>query len=120
MPLQTATPSKRDERRRFRTPLDTDRVPVLPPGATYLMQALNDDNLGFREIAAAVEKMPSIAARILALANSAWSAPARPILALDEACGRLGIKVVQRSPYHSHSIQLAAQPSMHGPFGRRR
>jgi HD-like signal output (HDOD) protein len=78
-----------------RRPLDTDRVPVLPPGVPYLMQTLNDDNLGFREVAQAVEKMPSIAARLLALANSAWSAPATPVLSLDTACSRLGLQLVR-------------------------
>ncbi len=78
-----------------RRPLDTDRVPVLPPGVPYLMQTLNDDNLGFREVAQAIEKLPSIAARLLALANSAWSAPASPVLSLDAACSRLGLRVVR-------------------------
>ncbi len=78
-----------------RRPLDTDRVPVLPPGVPYLMQTLNDDNLGFREVAQAIEKLPSIAARLLALANSAWSAPASPVLSLDAACSRLGLQVVR-------------------------
>ena len=41
-----------------RRPLDTDRVPVLPPGVPYLMQTLNDDNLGFREVAQAGCIMP--------------------------------------------------------------
>ena len=78
-----------------RRPLNTDRVPVLPPGVPYLMQTLNDDNLGFRDIAQAIEKLPSIAARLLALANSAWSAPASPVLSLDAACSRLGLRVVR-------------------------
>ena len=75
--------------------MSSDRVPVLPPGVPYLIQALNDDDLGFREIADAIEKVPSVAARLLALANSAWSSPVSPVLALDVACSRLGMHVVR-------------------------
>lgn len=86
--------------------MDHDRIPVLPPGVTYLMQALNDDNMGFGEIAATIETLPSIAARILALANSAWSSPVTPVLSLELACSRLGLQVVRTA-----SIALAiAQP----------
>lgn len=86
--------------------MDTDRVPVLPPGIPFLMQALGDDNLRFHEIARAIENVPSIAARLLALANSAWSAPASPVLSLEAACSRLGLKVVRTA-----SIALAvSQP----------
>lgn len=95
-----------DEQRQSRRPMSADRVPVLPPGVPYLIQALNDDSLGFREIAEVVERLPSIAARLLALANSAWSSPASPVLALDAACSRLGLQVVRTA-----SIALAvSQP----------
>ena len=94
------------DQRRSRRPMGTDRVPVLPPGVLFLMQALSDDNLGFREIAGAIENVPSIAARLLALANSAWSSPASPILSLEAACSRLGLRVVRTA-----SIALAvSQP----------
>ena len=53
--------------------LDPERVPVLPPGAAYLLKALNDDNAGYAELAAIVERFPSIAGRLVSLANSAWS-----------------------------------------------
>lgn len=95
-----------NEQRRSRRPMGTDRVPVLPPGVSYLIQALHDDSLGFREISAAVEKVPSVAARLLALSNSAWSSPASPVLSLDAACSRLGLQVVRTA-----SIALAvSQP----------
>ena len=94
------------DKRHSRRPLETDRVPVLPPGATYHLQALQDDNLDYRQIAAAIEKVPSVAARLLALANSAWSSPASPIMSLDAACSRLGLRVVRTA-----SIALAvSQP----------
>ncbi len=82
--------------------LDPERVPVLPPGAAYLLKALNDDNVGYAELAAIVERFPSIAGRLVALANSAWSAPVSEITSLKMACARLGVNVVR-----SVSIALA-------------
>ena len=89
-----------------RLPTADDRIPVLPPGAPYLLEALNDDTLSFAEIARVIEHVPSIAARLMALSNSAWSAPITPITSLEAACGRLGLRVVR-----SASVALAvSQP----------
>lgn len=89
-----------------RLPLETDRIPVLPPGAPYLLQALNDDDLDFVAIARAIERVPTVAARLLALANSAWSSPRSPVTSIEATCSRLGLQVVR-----SASIALAiAQP----------
>lgn len=94
------------DKRHVRKPLGTDRVPVLPPGVTFLMQVLQDDDLDYRAVASAIENVPSIAARLLALANSAWSSPISPIMSLEAACGRLGLRVVRTA-----SIALAvSQP----------
>lgn len=91
---------------RTRRPKGSDRVPVLPPGVTYLLEALHNDNLSFFQIARAIEHVPSVAARLLALANSAWSAPASPVTSTEAACSRLGMRVVR-----SASIALAiSQP----------
>ncbi len=70
-------------------------LPVLPPGADYLLRALSDENMGFADLAEAIEKFPSIAFRVLAVANSVWSSPASQIARLDQACARLGFKVVR-------------------------
>jgi HD-like signal output (HDOD) protein len=89
-----------------RLPLASDRIPVLPQGTLQLLRVLNDDDLDYRTIAAALEHAPSVAARLLALANSAWSAPRSPVSAIDAACSRLGLRVVRTA-----SIALAiAQP----------
>ncbi|MCB1801726.1 MAG: HDOD domain-containing protein [Gammaproteobacteria bacterium] len=94
------------DKRQLRRPLGTDRVPVLPPGVPFLIQVLQDDDLDFREVARAIEHVPSIAARLLALANSAWSSPISPVMSLDAACSRLGLRVVRTA-----SIALAvSQP----------
>lgn len=79
----------------LRKPLERDRVPVLPPGAPFLLQALNDDSLSFFEIARAIERVPTVAGRLLSLANSAWSSPASPITSIENACSRLGLSVVR-------------------------
>ena len=75
--------------------LNTKRIPTLPPGSNYLMQAMMDESLNFRQLAQIIEKFPSIAARLIALSNSAWSAPIAPITSLEQACSRLGFGVVR-------------------------
>lgn len=87
-------------------PKATDRIPVLPPSVPYLLQALQDDEISFGEMANVIENVPSVAARLLSLANSAWSSPASPVTTLGMACSRLGLRVVR-----SASIALAvSQP----------
>jgi HD-like signal output (HDOD) protein len=82
--------------------LNTKQIPVLPPGITYLMQSMMDESLNFHQLAQIVERFPSIAARLIGLANSVWSSPVNPISSLEMACSRLGFSVVR-----STSIALA-------------
>jgi HD-like signal output (HDOD) protein len=79
-----------------------DQLPVIPPGATYLLKALSDDSIEIPELAQIIERVPTIAARLIALANSAWSSPVSTISSLENACARLGFSVVR-----STSIALA-------------
>ena len=51
--------------------------------------------MDFKEIAQIIVPFPSIAARIIGLANSAWSSPISPITDIDAACSRLGLNVVR-------------------------
>ena len=46
-------------------------IPVLPPGIVYLLKALNDDDILYADLAVELEKFPSIAIKIVAIANSA-------------------------------------------------
>lgn len=72
------------------------------PGVSLLLNALTNDNLTFSELAGVLEKFPSVAVKIISLANSAWSAPLEPITDLKSACSRLGVNIVK-----SVSIALA-------------
>ncbi len=75
--------------------LDTQTLPVLPPGATTLLKTLSDEEMDFLQLAKAVEIFPTIAARLISVANSAWSSPVLEITSLEEACSRLGFNVVR-------------------------
>ncbi len=71
------------------------QLPVLPQGAPHLLRAMSNEDLNFKELAAVIEKFPSIAARLIALANSSWSSPVVPVSSLEMACSRLGFAVVR-------------------------
>ena len=71
------------------------QLPTLPSGVPYLLQALASDTMTHRQIAEIITQFPSITARLLFLANSAWASPPVPIENLDMACARLGLTVVR-------------------------
>ncbi len=82
--------------------LSDRHLPVLPHGAQDLLTQLNNDAADFDSIASTLENFPTIVARLISLANSAWSAPQAEITSLTMACSRLGLNVVR-----STSIALA-------------
>lgn len=82
--------------------LSSRQIPVLPPGAPYLLKSLTDDNIDFAALAGIIERFPTIAGRLIALVNSAWSSPVNTIISLEMVCSRLGLGVVR-----SISIALA-------------
>ncbi|EGW55045.1 putative signal transduction protein [endosymbiont of Tevnia jerichonana (vent Tica)] len=61
-----------------------------------------DDEIGFHELAHEIERFPTITARLISLANSAWASPRSPVTNLNQACVQLGLQVVR-----SLSIALA-------------
>lgn len=73
----------------------TASPPVLPSGAPYLLRTMSDDDIGVDELVEAVSRFPVIAARLIGLANSAWSSPVNEVTRLDQACIRLGMNVVR-------------------------
>lgn len=81
---------------------DGKGIPNLPKQAQRLLQAFNNEDLDYRELGKILADQPTIAARLIALANSAWAAPATPVNSLDRACVNLGLSVVR-----SVSIGLA-------------
>jgi HD-like signal output (HDOD) protein len=70
-------------------------VPVMPPGVLYLMGELAREDSGLRDLVILLERFPTIAARVIGVSNSAWSASPQVISTLDAACRRLGFQVVR-------------------------
>ena len=77
------------------TPPDELTVPVLLPGLPYLLTALGDEDIDFDVLTTAIRSFPSIAGRLVALANSAWVSPKRPVISLQDACAVLGLRMVR-------------------------
>jgi len=71
------------------------QLPGLPPGLPQLLKTLASDHINNKKLAEAVAYFPSVAARLIFLANSAWAAPRIPIENLEMACARLGMSVVR-------------------------
>lgn len=90
--------------------LGSGRLPVLPSNTPYLLKVLSNDQLDFRELAEVIEQFPTIAGRLIALANSAWSSPVETIASVEQACARLGLAVV-RSTSLALAVAAAFDPS---------
>lgn len=90
------------------------RLPVISPGAASLMQQLSDDTIPFDQLAAIIERFPTITARLISLANSAWAGSTREVTNLPDACTRLGFNVVRSTsialivsaPFNPNRCQL--------------
>jgi len=78
------------------------KIALSSPGVSHLLKALANDDLTFEQLAIVLERFPSVAIKIIALANSAWSTPLEPITTVEAACSRLGTNIVK-----SVSIALA-------------
>ncbi len=70
-------------------------APVLPDGLSRLLQAFEADHIDHLKLAEIIADYPSIAGRLLFLANSAWISPRVPIENLQTACARLGFSMVR-------------------------
>ncbi len=82
------------------------RIAPFAMNIQVLIQSLADADLDYRQLATVIHHYPVITARIIALANSAWTCPATPITTIEAACIRLGHSVVK-----SVSIALAVASS---------
>lgn len=75
--------------------LESKRIPNLPSQTQRLLRLLKRSDLNFKELADFLEKNQVITTRLLAVANSAWYAPAKPILTVEAACMYLGMTLVR-------------------------
>lgn len=75
--------------------ISTNHLPTLPPGAPNLLKAVSDEETDFDRLVEIIGRFPNITARLLSLANSAWSSPVSNITSLEEACSRLGFSIVK-------------------------
>ena len=91
--------------------LNCKRLPVLSSDVSNLLVALTDDDIEFSRLAKLLENYPSIAMRLIALSNSAWSQSTTEINTLEAACTRLGLGVIR-------SISIAL--SVASPFNTNR
>lgn len=89
--------------------------PVLPPDISSLLKTLNNDDIGYTQLADELEKFPSIVIKIVATANSAWASPVHPITTLRDSCARIGVQAV-RSISIALSIAEVFDPSRCPPF----
>lgn len=90
-------------------------LPVLPPDISCLLKTLNNDDIGYSQLAEELEKFPSIVIKIVATANSAWASPVDPITTLRDSCARIGVQAV-RSISIALSIAEVFDPSRCPPF----
>lgn len=86
------------------------RLPALSSNFNVLMHTLADNEISLQKLASVIRNYPEITARLIALANSAWSAPVKPVTNIENACFRLGTSVVT-------SVWIALTVSYHfNPF----
>ncbi len=76
--------------------LNVDHLPPLSPTATRLLEAVGDDEVHLRDLAAIIEQDPPLAARVLGLANSAFFGQVEPIVSIQKAIIQvLGLNMVR-------------------------
>lgn len=74
---------------------DNISIPMMPAVAHKVIEMASDPELSIHLLASLVAKDPVLAARVLSLANSAYSCPTQPITSLTNAIMRLGTTAVR-------------------------
>lgn len=69
-----------------------DALPVMPELATRLMRTLDREDTSLAEIAALIERDPSLAAKVLRVANSAAIAASREVANIRDAANLIGMR----------------------------
>lgn len=70
-------------------------LPVLPEVASRVISLTMDESCELNQLAQIIQRDPSLAANVLRLANSALYAPPTPIVSLQQALNRLGMKKIR-------------------------
>jgi len=71
------------------------KPPVLPQAAVEVMQLAQRPNVQFEEVVRVLQRDPVLAARVLSVAQSAAQAARSPILTLQQATVRLGLRAMR-------------------------
>ncbi len=70
-------------------------LPMLPEAASRVMQAAADENCEVRKLGEIIQRDASLAGHVLRISNSALYAPTAPIVSLQQAVSRLGMKKIR-------------------------
>ena len=79
----------------YRQLMAMDKLPSAPEVAQKMLVLVNKDDVDFRQLAAMIEKDPSLAARLLRIANSALFATRSKVSSVTHAVTMLGAKRVR-------------------------
>ena len=97
-----------------------DDLPPLPQNAQRLLQELADEDVDLTMLCELIETDPAIAARVVALANSAYFARPVPVRTVQDAVVRvLGLNLVKNLVF-SVSVNAAFNPKQCPRFDARR
>ncbi len=70
-------------------------LPSLSNKINGLLKTITNIDVNTHQLADTVKQFPEISTRLIFLANSAWSAPSKPINNVEEACTMLGHSIVK-------------------------
>jgi HD-like signal output (HDOD) protein len=70
------------------------RVPLLPQVASQVIALASQPDVDASKLSALIHRDPALAGQILRIANSAAYAPRMPIVSLQQAVARLGLRVI--------------------------
>ncbi|MBL8142619.1 MAG: HDOD domain-containing protein [Acidobacteria bacterium] len=93
-------------------------VPMLPAVAHRVIELTSDPDVPLPTLSNLVAKDQVLAARVLGLANSAYSAPMQPITTVTEAVVRLGIAAVRNVVVTVCFASRMHDPAIYGSLGR--
>jgi putative nucleotidyltransferase with HDIG domain len=92
-------------------------IPMLPALAQQVIAVASDPEVSVTRLSGLVSKDQVLAARVLGLANSAYSAPLQPISTLPEAVVRLGTRAIRNVVVTVCYASRLHDPKIYGPLG---